>query len=198
MERKWIIVAFGDISGFSEWRRRASNQPEIAQPFLKKFYTEIQDFSVKYEHLYMKYLGDGVMIIKEIDEKYHKHRCVTKFIHQVGLLNARLLKVVRACEWPSPEGFRMRAVCGHVDKIMVADPQNLKRMMPEYVGYAINLAAKLLDVSPGTNFLCHESVTKVLGKSPRLFKLKKFAVSEERRRGVDPEDVHSLWEVQFK
>jgi len=112
-------------------------------------------------------------------------------------LNARLLKAVRSCEWPAPEGFRMRAVCGHVDKMMVNNPQDRKRKMPEYIGYAINLAKKLLDVSPETSFLCHESIVKVIGKFPRQFKVKRFKTVEERRKGVDVEDISNLWKIEF-
>lgn len=198
MERKWIIVAFGDISGFSAWRRRASTQPEIAQPFLQKFYSEIESFSLKNQCFYMKYLGDGIMILKELDEKYTRHKCIVKFIHQTGILNARLLRIVRGCEWPPPEGFRMRAVCGHVDKIQVVNPNDRTRKMPEYVGYAINLAQKLLDISPETSFICHESVVKFIGKSVRRFGLRRFKVVEEKRKGIDPEDIANLYEIEFR
>lgn len=197
MERKWIVVAFGDIAGFSAWRRRASTQPEIAQPFLQKFYREIEQFSMRNQDLYIKYLGDGLMVIKEINEKYSKHRCVVKFIHQTGALNARLLRIVRGCEWPPPDGFRMRAVCGHVDKIMITDPNAQSRKIPEYIGYAINLAQKLLQISPGTDFICHESIVKVLGHFSRHFKVRRFRVFEEKRKGIDPEDIANLWSVEF-
>ena len=105
MERKWIVVAFGDIAGFSAWRRRASTQPEIAQPFLRKFYAEIEDFASRNPGFYIKYLGDGLMILRELNEKIPKHKCAVKFIHQAGVLNAKLMKVVRGCAWPPSEGF---------------------------------------------------------------------------------------------
>lgn len=197
MERKWIIVAFGDITGFSAWRRRASTQPEIAQPFLKKFYEEIEKFSLKNKDLHLKYLGDGFMMLKELNEKYNKHRCVVKFVQEAGALNARLLKIVHSCEWPPPDGFRTRIVCGHVDKLEVTDPINRKTKVSEYVGYAINLAQKLLQISPETHFVCHESVIKVIGRLPKKFKTKKMKILEEKRKGVDPEDIANLWEVEF-
>ena len=91
----------------------------------------------------------------------------------------------------------MRAVCGHVDKLMVIDPNARSRKIPEYIGYAINLAQKLLSIAPDAPFICHESVAKILGKYPRQFRLSHFKVVEEKRKGIDPEDIAGLWEIEF-
>ncbi len=38
MERKWVIGAFLDISGFRSWTYRAATSPEIKEKFLHQFY----------------------------------------------------------------------------------------------------------------------------------------------------------------
>ncbi len=196
MGRTWVIVAFGDILGFGTWRRRAATQPEISGPFLQKFYDEIQAFNKNFPHFYLKYLGDGLMLIMELSAGENSKRCA-EVIGQIGLLNARLLKAVRECPFPAPEGFRMRMAAGHVDKIMVVDPLDRHREVPEFVGYSINLAQRLLEISPSTPFLCHESVLNVLGNKKKNFKVRKLESPTEKPRGIDSEDINGLWIVEF-
>lgn len=196
MGRTWVIVAFGDILGFGTWRRRAATQPEISGPFLEKFYGEIQKFNRENPAFYLKYLGDGLMLIMELPDGENSKRCA-EIIELLGILNAKLVKIVRSCPFPSPEGFRMRMACGHVDKIMVVDPLDKHREIPEFVGYSINLAQRLLEISPSIPFVCHESIMNVLGKKKRKFTFRKLVHTPERPRGIDQEDINGLWIVEF-
>lgn len=193
MQRKWVVVAFADILGFGTWRRRASTTPEVAEPFIQKFYDEIGAFVKANECLYLKYLGDGFMIIKELPTHGHRCRHVGAFLHQAGELTNRISHIVKKCDWPSPEGFRTRIVAGHVSKLEVTDPNDRKRKIPEYVGYAVNLAQRLLEIAPSTPLLCHESVIKILGPHRRPFKFKRMENPKQLPRGVDPEDLAGLY-----
>lgn len=192
MERKWVICAFGDILGFGIWSRRAANTPEIRDPFIKKFYEEIDAF-VKRNNFYVKYLGDGLMILHEIPISGNSD--VEKFLLEIKRFTKQMNSIIKKCAWPSPEGFRTRVVIGHVDKITVTDPSDRSRNIGEYVGYSINLAQRLLEVRPNIPLICHESVLKVLNQKRFHMKFKKIAGLIDRKRGVDVEDIATLWMV---
>lgn len=70
-------------------------------------------------------------------------------------------------------------------------------MIPEYVGYCVNLAQRLLEIAPRMPFICHDSVINLIGKSKRLFKIRHLVNMPERPRGVDGEDIAGLWFVDF-
>jgi class 3 adenylate cyclase len=199
MQRRWIVVAFSDILGFGTWRRRASNTPEIAEPFIQRFYDVIEQFIRKndVDWLYLKYLGDGFMVIKEIFPGKNEKKSVQCFLDKMAFLTSELSKVVRKCEWPTPEGFRTRVVAGHVSKLEVINPNDRKKTVSEYVGYAVNLAQRLLEISPATPFICHESIVKIIGTNNKNIKIKRMGESKERPRGVDPEDITGLWTLKF-
>jgi len=91
----------------------------------------------------------------------------------------------------------MRAACGHVDQLIVEDPLDPKRKVPEYVGYCVNLAQRLLEIAPNTPYICHESVIKILGTRKQIFKFRRIVNTPERPRGIDSEDIAGLWVVEF-
>lgn len=195
MERTCVIVAFGDVAGFNPWIRRGSNAPEVITDFVEKFYAEMQDFVKTHNAVQIKYLGDGFMILKELKSTCTRGTCVAKFITDVARLAKRLKRIVKQCDFPPPDGFRLRIAHGHVSKIQVLDPVDpeRKRMIWEFIGYAVNLAQKLLDVSPRTVLVVHESAIKVLGRQKTGLRLKRLVGSKERPRGVDSEDLEGLW-----
>ncbi len=198
MNRKWVAVAFGDIVGFGVWRRRAATTNEISVPFIQKFYGHIEEFVLRQHTLnHIKYLGDGLMVICEIPETSEAAEHLAAFIMDLGKLNSKLRKAVHECPYPAPDGFRMRLVCGHVDKLSVVDPTDTKRKVPEFIGYDVNLAQRLLEVAPTTPFICHESAVKILKKKTNGFRLRRLVDTPERPRGVDSEDIEGLWVVEF-
>ena len=158
MERSSVIVAFGDVAGFNPWIRRGMNSPEVIHPFIEAFYAEIQTFLVKHPDVQLKYLGDGIMILKELKPSCDRGTCAARFVKDTVALCRRLSSIVKGCEMP-PDGWRMRWTYGHVSKISVLDPAdgNRRRKVSEFIGYAINLAQKLLDVSPAVPIIFHES-----------------------------------------
>ncbi len=195
MERTCVIVAFGDVAGFNPWIRRGSNAPEVIHDFVTNFYRELQTFVLNHKDVQIKYLGDGFMILKELKSTCTKGVCVAQFITDIAMMSRRLSSVVRKCDFPPPDGFRVRIAHGHVSKIQVLDPVDgeRKRKIWEFVGYAVNLAQKLLDVSPSTLLVLHESVIQVLGRKKARFRLRRLVAGTEQPRGVDSEDIAELW-----
>lgn len=197
MERKCVVVAFGDILGFGVWSRRAANTPEVRDPFIIEFYAEIEKYLKDQSYLHAKFLGDGFMVVKELPERGHKCGTVLRFIVELQGLTRRLLNIVRNCPFPPPDGFRLRIASGHVTKFMVTDPDDRSKKKPEYVAYAVNLAQRLLEVSPKIPIIAHESAIKILGSKKKKIKLRSLGHSDQRPRGVDLEDIDGLWAVEL-
>lgn len=192
-----MIVAFGDVAGFNPWIRRGMNSPEVIHPFIEAFYAEIQSFLMRNPEIHLKYLGDGVMILKELKPTCARGVCATRFLRDTIALCRRLNRIVRGCELP-PEGWRMRWTYGHVSRIEVLDPhdRSRKRKIWEFIGYAVNLAQKLLEVWPSTMMLFHQSILNIpgIGAEAAKLRLKPARVHElesiqKPPRGVDPEDL---------
>lgn len=189
-----MIVAFGDIFGFGIWRERALNAPEVSDPFIENFYGLMKKFVLK-NNFYVKYLGDGLMIIKEIEFKDRLNP--SPFIKSVRCLTKKMKKIIDECSWPKPEGFRTRIVVGHVDKLKMPDPQDKTREVDEYEGYAINLAQRLLEIQPRTPIICHESIFQILGEKKKEFRFKRLEGVTEKPRGVNSSDISGLWSLKL-
>jgi class 3 adenylate cyclase len=194
MERKWMVLASGDIRGFGTWTYRASNSLEIQAPFIQSFYDAMQQFVRARPHLYFKYLGDGMMIGQEMSPSERRNGPLVEFLQDIQELTRRMCSIVAGCEWPAPDGFRMRIMAGYVHKIMVLDPTDpkRKRFIPEYVGYLANTVARLQEVNPATTCLVHENVVRPLLAKASMFDITKFETPREHPRGVNQEDLNAL------
>jgi class 3 adenylate cyclase len=193
------MVAFGDVSGFNPWIRRGSNAPEVIKEFIEIFYSELQKFVIANRDCQIKYLGDGFMVLKEFKSPLPQNISAAKFVMVVSKLSKQLVRIVNECGYPPPDGFRVRITSGHVSKMMVIDPcdSNRKRKNWEFIGYAVNLAEKLLSVAPEILILLHESAVKSIGQQKVGFRIRKFVAESARPRGVDIEDLNSLWVGEY-
>lgn len=191
MERKKVIAAFGDIRGFRKWTLRAMNTPEVSSAFIEEVYRHFETFSQSTNN-FVKYLGDGILIIKELG---NGHNCgnARSFLQEIYTLNTQVHDALKKV-WPRPEGFRVRVACGHVWK-----RYTLKRIRghhvrhPEYIGYPVNMAQSLLYVYPEIPTICHESITELIGTKTNGLVFERLPAPKERRHGVDPQDFHGLW-----
>lgn len=191
MERKRIIAAFGDVRGFRKWTLRALNSPEIAGDFIEEIYSIFEKFSLE-SNGYMKYLGDGLLIILEIENAQNSvaiQEFLKDLIKLVGNVESAIKKI-----WPRPDGFRIRVASGHVWKRSTMKRESRRSLrQPEYIGYAINMAQALLYVYPEINTICHESIIEIIGAKHDRLVFERLQPPEERRFGVDPQDFAGLW-----
>lgn len=191
-----MICAVGDIRGFGTWASRPAVTVEIQEPFLNNFYDAMENHVRLRLDSNFKYLGDGFQVIKEMDLLSRRNGAVVKFMNDLkGVVHDSLFAINRSPE-PAPHGFRMRWFSGFVFKRMALDPndQERKRRIPEYVGYAINTAHRMLEVNPEIPHLCDGK----LGAGKRsFFRMRPLRKPSSYPRGVDREDVDALRVIQF-
>ena len=143
----------------------------------------------------MKLMGDGFMCITEIDKGNAKKR-ISEFLTHVLELESGICQITKNT-FPAPGSFRIRIAAGHVWK-MVASRPGQEAIQTDYLGYAVNLAARLLEIERASTILCHESVKKILNGSVSNvdgFKLMPAHIHGRCPRGVDPEDIRTLWKI---
>ncbi len=188
-----VLVAFGDITGFGAWTRRGSNSPEEFKDFMVQLYKEFIRFR-NGNGYFMKLMGDGFLCITEIGKGNAKKQTLEFLNHAIELDSS--IRQIMNRTFPSPDSFRIRIAAGHVWK-MVASRPGQAAAQTDYLGYAVNLAARLLEIDRESAILCHESVKKILNgeASKNGFTLEPAQLRGWCPRGVDPEDIRTLWKV---
>jgi class 3 adenylate cyclase len=192
--RKRIIVAFGDISGFSKWNARAAVSESQVRKLMSKVYAEF----VRLEHktgYFTKPLGDGIMFVQDLTGRNSDRKLAETFMIHVRDIALAMNSIISKDVSPRPKGFRIRVVVGEAWKLRVADP-NTKSHRLDYIGYPVTLAARLLAVLPGARLICNEGAKELIEHSARLGpKLNKARTKAMPRKGTDPCDLKSLWKV---
>lgn len=189
-----VLVAFGDVTGFGAWTRRGSNSPEEFKDFMVHLYKEFIRFR-NGNGYFVKLMGDGFMCITEIDKASAKKRTLD-FMEHVLELESAIHRITRNT-FPAPGSFRIRIAAGHVWKMVASRPEQTLAQT-DYLGYAVNLAARLLEIDRESAILCHESVKKILNGALHgnaRFGFKPARIRGRCPRGVDPEDIRTLWKV---
>lgn len=201
MERKRIIVSYGDILGFAQWIKRPANAPEDVQSLMGSVYAEFEHYSTSIAGT-TKFMGDGIVVIKELCVG-HNCRTVLDIMRKSYLFTEKINSIIQN-HWPRPHGFRLRLVAGYVYKKMVhckncsigIDTEKINRA-PEYIGYPINLAQRLLYVEPQTWCICHESVNQIIGNKRMGVKFRRIPNPKDNPRGIDRDDLRNLSQFSF-
>jgi hypothetical protein len=195
MDRKWVIVAFGDMSNFMEWMLRASNSPEVQSEFINALYDKFQVFVLKTKAEVFKYLGDGFMVLKELPDNGHKCRDVMPFLKEAHQLTLEINEMLGKFS-PKPNLFLLRSTAGYVFRIKVVDPRNKSKKMSEHVGTCIDLAKRLGELKPDVACICSQSVKDILpeGSQASFQPIKNI---KERPRNVSESELNSLLEFRF-
>ncbi len=200
IERKRVLVGFGDVRGFTVFTRRAMNSPEEKNKFIQMIYTEFEKMAWIPEY-HIKYTGDGVMILQELEmgPSTPMAQKVLDFLKHIYVMGKEVNSLIQA-SYPRPEGFRVRVACGTAFKLLVAEGGGGRRKrIPEYVDYPISLADRLLEVYATEHLaICHESVAEMLNHKKNGIKLLKLDPPKVCPHGIDEEDLKGLWSFSFE
>ena len=196
MERKWVIAAFLDLTGFRSWTYRAATAPEVKERFIGEFYRVLQSHVKTNLHSWSKYEGDGMLTIREFTPAQKKD--VQGYILSLKTLLRNVKRVVIESDGPRG-GARIRIMDGYVYKLTVLDPNDpeRKRMIPEYLEYCTNTVRGFLEVNPEIPCLATEGVVKALGKPRSIFRVRPLGKPSTYPKGVNSEDTDGLQILRF-
>ena len=189
-------MAYADIIGYTKWQRQPLSPPRARENFLDKFYDEMGWFVLSSDFK-VKYMGDGFMVIRELNEYGRRVYDALRFLFGIDKLVRRIQTLIQESEFP-PEGIRVRAVVGPADKKMATDPNNKEKFIEEYNSTAIDLAQRLLQVKPKTLFICHRTVINLIGKKFPHVLFKELGRVVVNRGRIDPEELKGLCELNFE
>jgi len=182
------IVVFGDISGFTNWTRRSVNQAESIKKLLDNFSLLISRL-VKNSGYWAKMMGDGVMLVKEVNHVSPDK--VADILLEVQAFCLKVRFLISTLTYPRPQGFRCRVVAGPVIK-WFSENDKCQGAFVEYVGYTCNLCSRLLYVYRDESCVAHESIKELMKDSERIEFLH-LPKPEHIPSGIDIEDALELY-----
>lgn len=188
-QKKWVIVAFGDTTGFSSWSRRVEDDSTHFLRYmlpLARLFTSLRDNETT-----VKKFGDGCMIVAETDDKYFVPTAM-RIIKKAITLYHGAKKIRKDMRHPKPFEFRIRMLAGpawmwadHGEEI-------------DYYGKTINSARHLLAVAREESVLCHENVIERIPASvlaAARIKSRRLPPQECPAGNVDKEDLALLYRL---
>jgi len=139
-EKLEIVALYADIRRFSLWARE--NSLEQAAEVIQIKYERVIQLAQDYKHTYHKFLGDGFLLIWELDNS----RTMTEALHQsLGAafeLHEKYWYLSEQLTYTPPEGMGISISCGEVIKVR---PRSFSQELnePDFVGYPLNCGARL-------------------------------------------------------
>jgi len=188
------LIGFADISGFSEWMQRSVLSDMERKGLMSEVIREFVKFKASTPY-YVKLLGDGLMFVHKIAEKSEKGVVINNFLERVHDLVVNVEDIISKTATPRPKGFRARVTYGEVFEISATDILDKSKRQTDYIGYAVNLAARLLSVEETIPLLCTERVAELCPRVPHIEFLD-LAASMPCLKGIDKEDLLALKQVR--
>lgn len=150
----WVFVAFLDIRGFGAFVRRVSHYESEFLPYRRAWRDLIDKFE-KRTGYFVKRLGDGVMIVREVDRE-NTSQASTEFLNNTWCLFKKSESLTKRKRSPRPEGVAIRNGFG------IAWKEPCKQFGHDYVADKINLTEKTIHWNRTTCFAVHESFKEEL------------------------------------
>ncbi len=191
-EKVRIIVAFGDLTGFTAFEESVTNDEIEFDPFFNE-YDKIIDEVERHTGFSIDDTGDGFLCSVDLIPGHNCSTVITTLRSLWDLLQ-RIQKLISQKEPPKPIGFRVRLACGYVHRKVKKNGKVVLR------GRHINLAHHMLEVSKGIDFICHDTIKQLLSEKQIVkngFIFTKFVPSKKGYDGISSYHAHSLWEFRI-
>jgi hypothetical protein len=153
-----LIVAFGDISGFSNFCDAITNDEVEYDPLMSRFDKIIDDAEQKTGYAFRD-TGDGFMCTVNLPSG-HACRITADVIMALWGILQKVDAVFAEHRRDSicPEGFRIVVAAGYVKQIIKKDGRIILR------GKSLNLAHNFLDEARGLGIVAHDSVRNLISQ----------------------------------
>ncbi|HBS48081.1 TPA: hypothetical protein DEO28_02275 [Candidatus Dependentiae bacterium] len=129
-------VIFCDICSFTETSEKIGSKNVLA--LLNSYFNEMVEIVNKHKGIVNKFLGDGLMIVFEFDEKQSKEEFMNNII-QCAIQMCEIATIVKI-----PDGKSVLNRCGiNFGKVIAGVVGSVDRFEYSYVGDAVNIASRL-------------------------------------------------------
>lgn len=156
-EKVRIMVAFGDISGFTSFCDAVTNDEVEYDPFMDKFDRLLEKAERDTGYSFTD-TGDGFMCIIDLPVNHGCTMAIEALKYLWILLKKiqHLIETKKELDPPAPEGFRIVGTAGYVKRKIKRDGRIIHR------GKYINKAHNYLDQARGKGFVCHDSLKNLI------------------------------------
>lgn len=178
-ERVRVIVAFGDITGFSVFHEAVTDEQSELNPFFDQFDDLIDKAELATGYTVFDTGGDGFMCLIDFTNPQKTPHIVSQVLSNLWKLHKQIEHLIQQKEPPKPFGFRVRVACGYVSKKLQ------KNGKLRYRGRHINWAHNALERFKNRGFICDNSTRQFVTD----VQMKKHGISFARVNDT-------MWEVK--
>ena len=175
-DRRRALIIYGDITGFATWARRT--MPSDFLPLMQSVYDIFQTLRCDPD-LFVKFFGDGFMVVRELDCP-RENEVIVGVFKKVLHVARRIERAIQATDFPRPSGFRVRAVIGPCWRIDYGDNYSER----DYLGYFVNFCSRLLGIAREIKLLVSDSVRQALFAGAIRGLCSRFSNSKTGRRAA--------------
>lgn len=153
-----IVVLYADIRNFSSWIQSVS--PEQVAELIQIEYERVIQLSIDYYHTFHKYLGDGFLLIWEIDDSSSFENALSLSIGAAFEIHKKFWYVSQDLTYKPPEGLGIGISCG--EAIRVQPESFIKELNePDFIGYTMNCGARLQSISAPYGVILDSKASKI-------------------------------------
>ncbi len=153
-EKVRLIVAFGDISGFSDYCDAVSYDEKELYPFLDAFDDLMEKIEAETGYTFSD-VGDGFLLTVDLSEG---HNCgvAVKVLNCLWDIYSQMEKLMDSMPPPRPDGFRITGVVGYVIRKVKKDGKVVLR------GKWLNQCHKMLAHARGVGIVIHDNLKQLM------------------------------------
>ncbi len=139
-EKVDVVAVYADLRGFAQWSLTSSAN-QITR-VIEIVYDRVIQLAFYYKHTFHKFLGDGFLLIWEIDHHGSRAEALHWALAASFEIHKRYWYGAKALGFPSPLGFGIGVSSGQVVRI---EPETFIPELnePDFVGYPMNSGARL-------------------------------------------------------
>lgn len=139
-EKVNIVVLYADIRQFSRWLFSVS--PEQAAELIRIEYERVIQLAHDYYHTFHKFLGDGYLLIWEVDDVDSFENVLSLAIGAAFEIHKKYWYTSKELKYLAPEGLGIGIACG--EAVRVQPETYIKEFNePDFIGYPMNCGARL-------------------------------------------------------
>lgn len=161
--RSRIVALFADMRGFSSW---SETQPlDRVADLVKLQFGQVMQICDDHDHPFQKFLGDGFVLLWELDGENDLARCLGNALDAAFDLHKGYGSLARSLPYPAPAGYGVGISIGEAIRIQL-EPHLSEASEVDFVGYPLNCAARMQTLASGFGTAVCFSTAQVLRGQP--------------------------------
>ena len=161
--RSRVVAMFADMRGFSNW---SETQPlDHVADLVKLQFGQVMAICDDHHHPFQKFLGDGFVLLWELENGDDLARCLANAINATFDLHKGYATLTQSLPYPAPAGYGVGISIGEAIRIQL-EPHLSESSEVDFVGYPLNCAARMQTLASGFGTAVCFSTAHVLQGHP--------------------------------